>query len=555
MGSIWAVARHTFAQCLRMKIAVAFIILLAVVLGTMPFVMKGDGTLAGQIRTFLSYGTSITSVLLTLVTIFVACGVVSFDVRDKQVFTVATKPIARWQYILGRWAGLVMLDALLLAVAGSAIYGFAQYLRRGPETSAIDRRAVESEVFAARNQVRPDEPDIQDELQRRIARFVDQNRYQDAVESYKVKTGGDEEAARKLLEEEIQKEILQARQSAAPVDPNDPYRNVNDPRGQIVWRFSGVRLEAGEVTGAGRIAELFPGVLQARVEADPHLISNLILRGPVQVNGLSAAVVRMEMDYFDVQFFAQDLRRQELTGLTEGQEVRIVIEPTIQITYKPSAGSDVTDGMLRSRWIVEDANSQLLYKEDRTDPVRIASTITVPARAVARDGRMVLRYVNFSPASVTILNRDISVLYRVGGFEMNFVRGLMLILLQLAFIAGVGVLAGSFLSFPVACMVCFSILPFSVARAFLAEAVRPPVDPARDTDAFVIMGRYIFYGMKVIMPDLERTSPADQLVGGRHISWLFLGETAFWTVCVSTAAVLGLACLIFHRRELARVQV
>ena len=32
MGSIWAVARHTFAQCLRMKIAMVFILLPVIVL-------------------------------------------------------------------------------------------------------------------------------------------------------------------------------------------------------------------------------------------------------------------------------------------------------------------------------------------------------------------------------------------------------------------------------------------------------------------------------------------------------------------------------------------
>ena len=65
MGSVWAIARHTFAQCLRMRVAAAFLLLLAAMLGALPLMMKGDGTLAGQIRTFLSYSTSLTGFLLT----------------------------------------------------------------------------------------------------------------------------------------------------------------------------------------------------------------------------------------------------------------------------------------------------------------------------------------------------------------------------------------------------------------------------------------------------------------------------------------------------------
>ena len=54
MGGIWAVARQTFRQCLRMKVAGLFIVLLALFLAAMPYQMKGDETLAGRIRTFLS---------------------------------------------------------------------------------------------------------------------------------------------------------------------------------------------------------------------------------------------------------------------------------------------------------------------------------------------------------------------------------------------------------------------------------------------------------------------------------------------------------------------
>ena len=105
MRRVWAVARETFAQCLRLKVAGVFIILLALTLVVMPFALKGDGTLAGRIRTLLAYGTGMTGALLSVVTILLAVGVVSGDVRERQIFIVASKPLARWQYIVGRWGG------------------------------------------------------------------------------------------------------------------------------------------------------------------------------------------------------------------------------------------------------------------------------------------------------------------------------------------------------------------------------------------------------------------------------------------------------------------
>ena len=114
MGSIWTVARQTFSQCLRTKVAAVFTVLLVASLAVLPSVMVGDGTLAGRIRTFLDYSFSVVSALLSLVVIFLAVGLVSGDVRDKHVFIVCVKPLGRWQYVLGRWLGIVLLSSMLL---------------------------------------------------------------------------------------------------------------------------------------------------------------------------------------------------------------------------------------------------------------------------------------------------------------------------------------------------------------------------------------------------------------------------------------------------------
>ncbi len=177
MKNIWAVARHTFAQCLRMKIAMAFIALLIAGLAAMPFVMKGDGTLAGSIRTTLNYGITITSVLLSLVTILVTVSVITDDVRDKYIVLLASKPLARWQYLLGRWLGVVLLNAVLLGVAGVSIYLLAQHLRDRPAESVVDRKAVESEVFAARQEVKPQPPDFNRWVATRIKTLEKEGKY------------------------------------------------------------------------------------------------------------------------------------------------------------------------------------------------------------------------------------------------------------------------------------------------------------------------------------------------------------------------------------------
>jgi len=216
MRRVWAVARETFAQCLRLKVAGVFIILMALILLGMPFALKGDGTLAGRIRTLLAHGTGITGALLSVVTILLAVGVVSGDIRTKQIFIVASKPLGRWEYIVGRWLGVVLLDLMLLAVAGGLIYGFTLYLRDQPAISPEDRRAIDTEVLVARRRVAPQPFDVASRVERRLARLKEDGLYDDAVNSYLSASHDDVNLARKKLEAEIRKQEEAAMQSVRP---------------------------------------------------------------------------------------------------------------------------------------------------------------------------------------------------------------------------------------------------------------------------------------------------------------------------------------------------
>jgi len=80
MHSVWAIAINTIKQALRMKVAVVFTILLIVLLVVMGVSTTGDGTLKGRLQTFVSYGLSLTSLLLCLLTIIVSIYSVTSDI-------------------------------------------------------------------------------------------------------------------------------------------------------------------------------------------------------------------------------------------------------------------------------------------------------------------------------------------------------------------------------------------------------------------------------------------------------------------------------------------
>ena len=72
MSRIWTIARQTIAEGVRMKIAIVFLILLALVVVGLPFSIEGDATVPGAIQSFMSYGISATGLLLGMLTIFMS---------------------------------------------------------------------------------------------------------------------------------------------------------------------------------------------------------------------------------------------------------------------------------------------------------------------------------------------------------------------------------------------------------------------------------------------------------------------------------------------------
>ena len=101
MRSIWAVATNTIKQAMRMKVAAVFLILLLVLLTVMGVSATGDGTLKGRLQTFVSYGLSLTAILLSLLTIIISIYTVTSDIEHRQIYTVITKPIRRFEFQSG----------------------------------------------------------------------------------------------------------------------------------------------------------------------------------------------------------------------------------------------------------------------------------------------------------------------------------------------------------------------------------------------------------------------------------------------------------------------
>ena len=176
MRSIWAVAVNTIKQALRMKVAIVFMVLLFVLLPVLGASATGDETLKGRLQTFVSYGLSLTSFLLCLLTIIVSIYSLTSDIEQRQIYTVITKPIRRFQLLLGKLLGVLVLNVVLLGLFSAIIYVFAIYTPAFVKPPELELTEANNEFLTARAALTVPQVDVTDEVQARYKELEELDR-------------------------------------------------------------------------------------------------------------------------------------------------------------------------------------------------------------------------------------------------------------------------------------------------------------------------------------------------------------------------------------------
>jgi len=341
------------------------------------------------------------------------------------------------------------------------------------------------------------------------------------------------------------------------------------PGKSLQWKFKGLQY-AGEVYLAPGI--LAGGADQAgvvSVRTLPAMAQRLVIFGPVWVGGADeqdsasspvgavGRVVGLWDGGFNAAFSLDDIKAH-FANAPRGKAVSVIAQPTLQMSYKLSGAVDPNAPPDRlAAWEFENPTDHFIYFiPPQQVRVNQQATVIVPTAAVDPNGAMNVRFINYSPFSVTVLSSDMSVLYGIGGFEMNFIKSGMLVLMGLMFLAAMGIFAGSAFSFGVGCLLSFVLLWIGTAMRFLTEAISLGADPGESLGALMYrIAGVMLSVMKVLLPDLSSTMLNNFLVEGSRITWDYFSWAALLTVGVRAAILLALACLVFQRRELAQVQV
>jgi len=174
MRPIWAVARNLITEVLRMRALLIFsvCVLALCTVGFAFWLHTTDGRADQETQTFLSYSLSFSWHYLAFFTIFTSIATISRDIKRKEIYTVATKPISRAGVLLGKFLGMALLNLVLLALVGGTIYAAARILQRTEPTTQDERLRMAELVFTARHAVTPPLPDVAEQVHQQIEKDI-----------------------------------------------------------------------------------------------------------------------------------------------------------------------------------------------------------------------------------------------------------------------------------------------------------------------------------------------------------------------------------------------
>jgi ABC-type transport system involved in multi-copper enzyme maturation permease subunit len=116
---IAAVARNTFREAVRNKILYSLLFFaVALILSALALGQLSVHEERRMIRDVGLFGVDLFSVLIA---IFVGVNLLYKELALKTVYTILPKPIARWEFVLGKWLGVMATLIAQIAVMGGAL--------------------------------------------------------------------------------------------------------------------------------------------------------------------------------------------------------------------------------------------------------------------------------------------------------------------------------------------------------------------------------------------------------------------------------------------------
>jgi ABC-type transport system involved in multi-copper enzyme maturation permease subunit len=139
IGRIWAIALNTFREAVRIRVIYGIVVLLIGV-NLMSLVL---GSMAATESSRVTRDISLAGISLfgSLTAIFLGVFLLYGEVQRRTIHSIVSKPIERWEFVVGKYLGMALLLSLLVALFSIVMIGIL-LLQDVAITSAIAKSII-----------------------------------------------------------------------------------------------------------------------------------------------------------------------------------------------------------------------------------------------------------------------------------------------------------------------------------------------------------------------------------------------------------------------------
>jgi Cu-processing system permease protein len=117
LGRIYAVALNTYREALRDKVLFGVLVLAAGVLALT--LALAELSLDQQMRVVTDLGLASISIFSVIIAIFLGSSLLYKEIERKTLYVILPKPIARFEFLLGKYFGIVATCVVFIAIMGA----------------------------------------------------------------------------------------------------------------------------------------------------------------------------------------------------------------------------------------------------------------------------------------------------------------------------------------------------------------------------------------------------------------------------------------------------
>ncbi len=125
LGRMWALALNTFREAARIRVLYGILVL---VVGANVFaILLGEMSQHAEARVARDVGLAGISLFGSLTAIFLGVVLLYSEIQRRTIHAIVSKPIERWEFVVGKYLGMVLVLSVLVALFAVAMIALLTY--------------------------------------------------------------------------------------------------------------------------------------------------------------------------------------------------------------------------------------------------------------------------------------------------------------------------------------------------------------------------------------------------------------------------------------------